>query len=111
MKNGFRIEHTEPKNGIVEFTYVGFTGKGDAVNVGPTAIRDPKVKNAAKVKDKQLFLDLVVWKKVGDAGVKGAGTAMFNLAVEIFKNDFTESGHNGFLMMVFIRINLAGQTT
>lgn len=91
LANGFRIEHKWIiLNKEVEFTYVGFTGKGDAVDVGEMQIRPGKTKNFSDVKNRQLFLDLIVWPKVHEAGVKGAGTAMYNLAVDLFKGHFDE---------------------
>jgi hypothetical protein len=91
LKNGFRIEYkwTKPDE-EAEFTYVGFSGKGDAVKLSNDPIRPRKGRNWAYVKNEQLFLDLIIWKKVGEAGVVGAGSAMFKLAMGLFKGKFKE---------------------
>ena len=91
LKNGFRIEYKwKVPDKEVEFTYVGFSGTGDSVKLSKDPIRPYQGRNWAYVKKKQLFLDLYIWDKVGEAGVKGAGLAMFKLAMDLFKGKFKE---------------------
>jgi hypothetical protein len=86
LKNGFRIEVDAVGKDTVMFIYVGLTGAGDAVYLGEQFIRLGH--NKANVINEQLFLDLMVEKKVTDAGVKGAGTAMFKAAEKAFAGRF-----------------------